>query len=186
MSSRSTCANDWIDAKTAALVGSMAFDEQLAERSVAEDRTIRRQALRQDLPAVRDEQKAGILHALPESTVVKRRDQGLSGGGSGHYQVAVAMVPLSLCIQAVKHLALEWPRLYVDVKDRRGLSNRCRSHSAVEAFGIPGGVIWLVVRIRPITLESGPELLDEVWCRRLSETHVPFDTVEHGAVGQIG
>ena len=104
-----------------ALLGSMAIDEQLAEGSVAKNRPIGGQALRQDLATVRNEQQAGILQALPEPAVVERRDERLAGAGGGHDEVAVAMMPLALGLEALEHLALERPRLQVEMEDRSGL-----------------------------------------------------------------
>ena len=164
----------------------MAIDEQLAEGSVAEDGPIGPQALRQNLSTVRNEQQAGILQALAELTIVERRHQRLAGAGGCHDEVPVAVMPLALGVEALEHLTLERPRLQVEMENRGGLGHRCRANGAIEPVGVPGGIVRLVAGIGPVALERGLELLDQVRRRRLRQTNVPLNAVQHGAVRQIG
>ena len=105
------------------LLRPMAIDEQLAEGSVAEDGAIGRQALRQNLSPVRDEQQAGILQARPEPTIVERGHQRFARAGGGHDEVPVAVMSLALGVEALEHLALEGPRLQVEMENRRRLGH---------------------------------------------------------------
>ena len=95
-------------------------------------------------------------------------------------------MPLALGVEALEHLALERPRLQVEMEDRGGLSHRRRANGAVEAVGIPSGIVRLVAGIGPVALERGLELLDQVRRRRLRQTNVPLNAVQHGAVRQVG
>jgi hypothetical protein len=135
---------------------------------------------------VRNEQQAGTLQLFPEPTIVERGHERLARPSGCHYEVAVAMMPLALGVDALEHLALERPRLQVEMENRSGLSRRGRANRTVEPFGISGGIVRFVAGIRPVALERGLELLDQVRRRGLGKTHVPFHTVQHGAVRQVG
>ena len=167
------------------LLRPVAVDEQLAEGSVAEDCPIRRQALRQNLATVRDEQQAGILQARPELTIVERGHEGFACTGGCDDEVSVSVMSLALSVEALEHLALERPRLEVEMEDLRCLREDGRPHSAIKPVRVARGIVRLVVGIGPVALERRLELLDETGRRCLGQSYVPLDSVEHGTVGQI-
>ena len=168
-----------------ALLRSLAVDEQLAERAVAEDGSVGVQTLGQDLAAMRNEEQTWILQMLPQSPIVECRHQRLAGAGRGYHEVSRAVMPFTLRFQALQHLALERPGLQVEMKDLRRLRNDGRPHSAIKPVGVARGIVRLVVGIGPVALECGLELLDQIRCRCLRKTHVPLDSVEQGAMRQI-
>ena len=105
-------ASDWMDAKTCRhSLGRSAADEQLAEGAVAQDVPERRQALPQDLLAVRDEEQRVDLAGVMQPPVVERGDDRLTGAGRHHDQVALPAVDVPLGLQLVQDLALValWP-----------------------------------------------------------------------------
>ena len=134
---------------------------------------------------MRNEEQTRILQTLPKPPVVECRHQRLAGAGRGHHEIPIAVMPFTLGFQALQHLALERPGLEVEMEDLRRLRDDGRPHGAVKPVGIAGGIVRLVVGIGPVALERGLELLDQIRRRRLRKTHVPLDSVEHGAVRQI-
>jgi hypothetical protein len=83
----------WIDANTWLEVARpMVAHPQLTERGVAQRVPERRQALREDLLAVRDEQETRPRERHSQPAVVDRRHHRLAGPGRGDEQVAVMAV----------------------------------------------------------------------------------------------
>ena len=126
---------------------SMPSDPQLAEGVIAEAVAERRQALSQDLLAVRDEQQARARQALPKPRVVDRGHDRLAGSGRGDEQVSVVAAlagQLDLLEQALlERLRPELDRTQHDRRPRHrpaylgcelsqhrtGRSRRCSSSS---------------------------------------------------------
>src|SRR5207249_4540628 len=106
----------------------------------------------------RHEEQAGILPSFPKPAVVECSHKSLARAGCGNHEVPVTMMPLAFDFKVLEHLALERPRLRIEMEDRRGLRDRRRPNGAIEAVGITGRDIELVVRIRPVAFKGRLEL----------------------------
>lgn len=139
------------------LFWSMPIDQQLAARPISQHCPVGMKTLRQDLAPVRHEQQRRILQTLAKAAVVECRDQGLAGTSSRDDQVPESMMSFSFRLQALKHLALEGPRLQVEVEDLRRHRDNGRTNGAVEAVGVARWIVGLVVGVSPIAFECGLE-----------------------------
>lgn len=68
-----------------------------------------------------NEEQTWILQTLSKASVVKCRHQRLAGAGRGNHEVPMTVMPITLRFQALQNLALEWPRLQVELEDLRRL-----------------------------------------------------------------
>lgn len=118
-----------------------------------------------------NEEQTWILQTLSKASVVECRHQRLAGAGRGNHEVPMTVMPITLRFQALQNLALEWPRLQVDLEDLRRLRDDGRPHSAIKPSGVARRIVRLVVRIGPVALECGLELLDQIGRRYLRKTH---------------
>ena len=93
---------------------------------------------------------------LSKPPIVECGHEGLAGTGRRNDEVAVAMMAFPLGFQALEHLALEGPRLEVEVEDLESapvtvVARTARSKRSASRAGI----VRLVVRIGPVALEGG-------------------------------
>jgi hypothetical protein len=87
--------------------GLLAVSKDLAKVWVLEDRGIRRPALIEDAPAMRDEEQLRLAPELiAEAAIVERRHHGLACAGRGDEQVPVAVVAVALGLQLLEHPCL--------------------------------------------------------------------------------
>jgi hypothetical protein len=88
------------------LAGPLAADKQLAEIALAQHVPEGRQALGQQLLAVGDEQEAVDRAVVAQASVVQRRDDGLTGAGRHHHEVAPPAVDSPLRVERLEDLLL--------------------------------------------------------------------------------
>ena len=138
-------------------IGTLAGDVQLTERRIAEGDSERREALVEDLLAVRDEQQRGIATELTaQSVVVERCDDRLAGAGCGNDQIAPAPVNLAFRGELVEDLLLERTGLEIELREHELLGQARRAQSVIEAFTITRRFVPFEGVISPVALERGP------------------------------
>jgi hypothetical protein len=92
------------------------FAVGLAERAVAQHRSIGRQGLPEDLSAMSHEQQRQVATTLfDELPVIQRSDHGLACSGRGHDEIAVTVMAVALNRQCLEHplLMRVWPNIEV-------------------------------------------------------------------------
>ena len=155
-------------------------DPQLSERMIAQRVTKRRQALFEDLLAMRDEQQSRAREAISKPRVVDRGHDGLACAGRGDEQVA--MVPtLARERDLLEQALLErfGPKL-----DRTEEDHEVRPRRAVSAANCRG-VIRHEIAAVPIALEHRRDLVDDVRISRAGHPDVPFEAADLRRVRQI-
>lgn len=117
-----------------------------------------------------NEEQTWILQTLSKASVVKCRHQRLAGAGRGNHEVPMTVMPITLRFRRCR--ISRWNghgcRSIWKICDGSGTTV---AHSAIKPSGVARRIVRLVVRIGPVALECGLELLDQIGRRYLRKTH---------------
>jgi len=159
----------------------VAADPAFAERRLAQRVAERRQALVEDLGAVRDEQQPVAGERSAEPRVVDRGHHGLSRPGRRDDQVA----PVTL-VQRDRELLeqrlLERPELDLDRAEQQGRPDAFDARAPRELLAV---VVDEVAPL-PVAVEDGAELLDGVAIPGFGDADVPLEAGHLRGVREVG